>query len=445
MAGTGTITFGGIGSGMDTESIVTALVGVERQGQNALKDKLSATNSSISNLSNVSSLLSKLKAASDALDTTAEVGSYKASSSSAAIVASASGLATPGKYTFTVDQLAKEQRTYSNSIASVGTALGQSGTLRLGAGTAAVSDITISSTDTIDDVIGKINSSGQRVTASAFYDGQSYRIQLRGQDTGAANALSITEVGTSFGFDVPANTVQQAQDAQLKLDGFTIKSATNQVTGAVRGVTLALTATSTDPVTVAVDNDPDALKTKLGTLVDAYNAVVSKVKDLAGTSSTKPSDALLAGDSTLRSITTRLSSALQTVIGGTGAYNTLGSIGLAVDRSGKLALDSSKFSKAMAADPASVTKLLAGDDGAAQGVMDVVSSAVDAFTRTGTGIMATRNDAMTATTKRLQDRIDSEETRINRYADQLRSQFTQMDTQVAAYKNQSSYLTSAGY
>ena len=29
----GTITFGGIGSGMDTESIVSALVGVERQGQ----------------------------------------------------------------------------------------------------------------------------------------------------------------------------------------------------------------------------------------------------------------------------------------------------------------------------------------------------------------------------------------------------------------------------
>ncbi|HYP86708.1 MAG TPA: flagellar filament capping protein FliD, partial [Polyangiaceae bacterium] len=77
--------------------------------------------------------------------------------------------------------------------------------------------------------------------------------------------------------------------------------------------------------------------------------------------------------------------------------------------------------------------------------MDVVSSAVDAFTRTGTGLIATRSDALTSTTKRLQSRIDSEETRINRYADQLRKQFTQMDTQVAAYKSQSSYLTSAGY
>jgi len=441
----GTISFGGIGSGMDTEGIVTALVGVERQGQDALKAKLTETNSSVSNLSSVSSLLSKLKAASDALDTTAEVGSYKATSSNAAIVASASGLAGPGKYSFTVDKLAKEQRTYSNAIASVGTALNQSGTLRLAAGTTAPTDIQISGSDTIDDVIGKINSAGLRVSASSFYDGSSYRIQLRGMDTGAANALSITELGTSFGFNVPENNVQKAQDAEVKLDGFTIKSATNQVTGAVRGVTLALTNTSTDPINVTIDSDPDSLKTKLNALVDAYNGVISKVKDLAGTASSKPKDDQLAGDSTLRSIVTRLTSALQTVVGGSSNYKTLGSVGLSVDRSGKLTLDSSKFDKAMAADSAGVTKLLSGDDGGAKGVMDIVSSSVDDFTRLGTGRLVTRSDALTATTKRLQTRIDSEETRINRYADQLRKQFTQMDTQVAAYKNQSTYLTSAGY
>jgi flagellar hook-associated protein 2 len=441
----GTISFGGIGSGMDTEGIVTALTGVERAQQQALQAKLTATNSSVSNLSGVSSLLSKLKAASDALDTTAKVGSYKATSSNAAIVVSASGLATPGKYSFTVEKLAKEQRTYSNTIASVGTALNQSGTLKLGVGTGDTKDIAIAGTDTIDDVIGKINSAGLRMTASSFYDGTSYRIQLRGQDTGAANALSITETGTTFGFNVAENTVQGAQDAELKLDGFTIKSATNQVTGAIRGVTLALTNTSTEPVNVAVDNDPDSLKTKLNTLVEAYNAVITKVKDLAGTASAKPKDALLAGDSTLRSITSRLSSALQTVGSGTGSYTTLGSVGLSLDRSGKLSLDSTKFDKAMSADSPGVTKLLAGVDGGASGVMDVVSSAVDAFTRSGTGILANRSEALSSTTKRLQSRIDSEESRVNRYAELLRKQFTRMDTQVANYKSQSTYLTSAGY
>src|SRR6478609_6903329 len=177
----------GIGSGLDTESLVTALVGIERQGQNAMQTKLTGTSSSVQNLSSVSSLLAKLKAASDALDTTAEVGSYKASSSSASIVASAGGLASPGKYALKITQLAKEQRTYSDTIASVGTALNQSGTLKLAIGSTS-QDIAIAATDNIDDVIGKINGAGLRVNASSFYDGSAYRIQLRGLDTGAANA-----------------------------------------------------------------------------------------------------------------------------------------------------------------------------------------------------------------------------------------------------------------
>jgi flagellar hook-associated protein 2 len=437
----GTITFGGIGSGMDTEGIVSALVGVERQGQTALQTKLTANNSSISNLSSVSSLLSKLKAASDALDTTAEVGSYKASSSNTAIVASSSGLATPGKYSITVDKLAKEQRTYSNTIASVGTALGQAGTLKLGVGTGDTKDISIVATDTLDDVIGKVNAAGLRITASSFYDGTSYRIQLRGQDTGAANSLSITETGTSFGFGVAANTVQAAQDAQIKLDGFTIKSATNQVTGAIRGVTLALTNTTTEAATIAIDNDPDGLKTKLNALVDSYNAVITKVKELAGNGTIKAKDANLAGDSTLRAINSRISSALQGITSSTSTYDSLGSIGLSLDRSGKLSLDSTKFSKAMAADSDGVTKLLAGAGTGGLGVMGAVSSAVDVFTKSGTGLLANRSDAMAATTKRLQARIDREETRINRYADQLRKQFTQMDTTVASWNSQSTYLS----
>ncbi len=438
----GTITFGGIGSGMDTESIVSGLVSVERAGQKALQSRLNATQSSISNLSSVSSLLAKLKSAAEALDTSAEVGSYKATSSGNAIVASASGLATPGKYTFTVEKLAQEQRTYSNTFASATEALGQAGTLSIQVGSGTATDIAISADDKLDDVIGKINSAGLKVTASAFFDGTTYRIQLRGQESGAANALTISENGTSFGFNDAGNTTQIAQDARIKLDNqFTITSSTNQVTGAIRGVTLALTAESASPITVSVENDPAALKTKLTALVDAYNAVVGKVKEVAGNGGTKATDALLAGDSTLRSITSRISSALQKDVGGSSAYRTLGSIGLAVDRTGRLSLDASKLDKALAADAEGVSRLLSGTDAnPTGGVMDVLSSTIDAFTAKDKGLLTSRSEAFTARVKALQDRIDREEARINRYGDQLRKQFTAMDTMVASWHQQSSYL-----
>ncbi len=439
----GTISFGGIGSGMDTEGIVTALVGVERYGQNALKTRVNATESSLSNLSSISSLLAKLKTASDALDTTAEVGSYKASSSSTAIVASASGLATPGSYSITVDKLAKEQRTYSNTFASSTDPLAQAGTLTLAVGAGTPTDISILAGDKLDDVLGKINSSGLRVTASAFFDGTSYRIQLRGLDTGVSNALSITETGTTFGFGVPANTTQAAQDAQIKLDGFTVTSKTNQITGAIRGVTLALTAETTSAATVAVESDSPALQTKLKSLVDSYNAVVNKVKETAGGGGVKARDALLAGDSTLRSLTGRVSQALQTVVTGSSQYTTLGSIGLALDRSGKLSLDSTKFDKALAADAAGVAKILAGTD-TAGGVMDAVSSTVDSFTRVDTGLLVGRTDTFNKRVTALEARIDREETRINRYAEQLRKQFTQMDQLVSTWNAQGNYLSRLG-
>jgi len=444
MAGTISLTGLGIGSGLDTGALVDALVGVERQNEQPLQTKLTNTNASIQNLSSVSSLLAKLKLATDGLDTPADVGSYKASSSSVAVVASASGLASPGKYAMTVDKLAQEQRTYSNSVGAAGTALGQAGTLTLGVGSGATKDISIAATDTIDNVMVKINSAGLRVTASSFFDGTAFRIQLRGQDTGAANALHITETGTSFGFNTSGNTVQQAQDAQIKLDGFVVKSATNQITGAIPGVTLALTATSTDPVTVAVDSDPAALQTKLKAVVDAYNAVVAKVKVLGGTGSAKPTDQILAGDPTLRSIQSRLSTALQTKTAGSGSYNTLGSIGLSLDRTGLLSLDNDKLNKALSSDAAGVTKMLAGADGGTAGVMDVMSSAVDLFTHASTGLIASRSSAFTTQTKNLQTRIDAQETRINHYADMLRKQFTAMDTQVASFNSQSSFLSRLG-
>lgn len=72
--------------------------------------------------------------------------------------------------------------------------------------------------------------------------------------------------------------------------------------------------------------------------------------------------------------------------------------------------------------------------------MSVVSTAVDLFTKSNTGLIANKTEAMTSIGKRLQSRIDTEEIRINRYADQLRKQFTQMDTAVAGWNAQANYL-----
>lgn len=428
---TGTISFGGIGSGIDTEGIVNGLVGASRGPVSALKSRAASTHAAVSTLSDLGSLLAKLKTSLEALDEPADAASYAASSSSSSISVSALGTAKAGSYAVNVTSLAKEQRTYTDAFASSGVALGQTGSFDITVGAESPVSINIEATDSLDAIVAKVNASGAKVNASVFYDGTNYYMQVAGQDTGLVNAVSFAETGTSLGLTTPANTKQAAGDAVLTIDGFTVTRSNNQISGAIQGLTLNLTETTASPVTVRVASDPDGLQTKLQSVVTAYNAVVDKIQSSAGYGSIKATNPVLAGDSMLRGLGNRLSAALSTAVTAGGNYQTLGSIGLNSDKSGKLSLDSAKLSTALQAAPDSVKNLLAGVSGD-DGAMDIFRNAVSVFTDTGTGLLDLRKETLGDRAETLDERVAAEELRLERYAELLRKQFASMDGRVAA-------------
>jgi flagellar hook-associated protein 2 len=244
----------------------------------------------------------------------------------------------------------------------------------------------------------------------------------------------------TLGLAKPANTFQTATDAKVKIDGFEVTRPTNQIQGAIGGVTLALTETTTAPVKVTIDSDPAALKTKLQSVVDAYNNVTRKVRSVSGYGSNKAEVAALAGDSTLRSLSNRLSETILKPVPGAGQFQTLGALGLSVTRDGMLSLDATKLDKALTADAASATAVLAGA-GNSNGAMDMLRDLVGSFTTTGTGLLASRSEALQGKAKLLEERATREQQRLERYADALRKQFTNMDSTVAGYNAQASYLS----
>ena len=117
-------------------------------------------------------------------------------------------------------------------------------------------------------------------------------------------------------------------------------------------MTLNLTATTTDAVTVKVATDTSALSKQMTSVVDAYNAVIDTVHSAAGFGATKAGEKALAGDSMLRSLESRMLSALGQVVGSSGAYRTMGAIGVALGKDGRLSLDATKLTKALTEDPA---------------------------------------------------------------------------------------------
>ncbi|MEI8257470.1 MAG: flagellar filament capping protein FliD, partial [Deltaproteobacteria bacterium] len=365
------ITFPGLASGLDVTAIVDGLVNFESQPITKLQTKQSQIQSASQTISTFATKLATLQTAARALATPGGFGAFAATSSDSAIVATATGAASPGAFSVSVTALAQEQRTYSGTQASATAALGWSGTLQIGAAGGTPASIAVTADDTLSSIATKIGSSGQRVSASVLYDGTNYRLQLRGLDTGAASALSISESGFSSGLADPANTAQNAQDAVLTVDGLSIHRSTNQVTGVVPGVTLALTRLTTTPATVQVNSDSTALQQKLATFVNAYNDIVSSGHTAAGFGGQKAANPTLAGDRAIRSTLDSLSGVLSSAIAGTGGrYTTLYSVGVGRNGDGTLKLDSTKLSAALQADSTGVARLFVTDPAiGATGVM----------------------------------------------------------------------------
>jgi flagellar hook-associated protein 2 len=435
----GTISMAGLGSGMDVNGLVDALVSAESSTKTQLQNRLTQTNAASTSISDISSLLSKLKTTTDALATPEKAQSYSATSSDTAISASVTTATSAARYSVNVSALAQEYRAYSTTFATLSTEVGEanSGTMSIQLGSDTATSFDISSTDTLSSIAGKINSAGIGVTATTIYDGSTFRLQVRSKEVGADNKVTIT--GSDLGLNIADNIKQQAQDAHIVVDGIDIYSKSNVVTGAIPGVSLTLSKTTTAAVDLKVDADSSSLKTKVQSFVDAYNAVVKKVHTVAGYGDTAASVDLLSGNSNLRGLSNRMTGAFRSVIStGNEKYTSMNSIGISTSSDGTLTLDSTKFNNAVSASPQAVTQILAGSS-SGDGVMDNMTSLVKSFTNND-GLLTNQLNTIKSSIKRLNDRIDSQDNYLTKYRARLEKQFSAMDTSVSASNNTQSYL-----
>lgn len=158
-------------------------------------------------------------------------------------------------------------------------------------------------------------------------------------------------------------TVTQAQDAKFNLDGLDLTRATNAVGDVVIGANINLlsgSAASPAATTLSISQNTTSIILAVSTFTTAYNAIqdfVSKenkftppVSTSTGTAGTSPP---LFGNTDLSQIQTRLAQTLTAVSGTT----TLQSVGITLDSSGHLNVDSTALTAALQADPNSVSNL----------------------------------------------------------------------------------------
>lgn len=317
-----------------------------------LEDKVSGYEEMLSDLTALSDAAEALSAAADSSvfdGRAAYLSSSSISDPDDVLGCTVTEDAELGIYTIEVEQLATPQKAASAEISDKTAALGYEGTFTLaeGDGTA---DITVTSDMSLADIADAINdvSDESGVTATLVKSSDAgYTLVLSSADTGQSFTATDTDgtvledlgvIDSSGDF---TGLLQEAQMAILTIDGVTVTSSSNDIEDIVPGVSVSLyddTAGST--ITLEVGQDLDDVYSAITDLVDAYNtyrtfALTNQETDDEGA----VDEAVLFGDSLLRSATSAIYSLLSSSVEVDGETYTLSDMGITYADDNTLEID----------------------------------------------------------------------------------------------------------
>ena len=362
-----------VGSGLNTNEIIDALVEAERAPQasliNSAKDKRTVE---ISGLGQVKQSFEKLDTNLAAVEKITGLAAASTGSGMQVDIEDAR-IARNFSHAMNINTVAAAQTlvfgNYSSETASVG-----SGSLAFVFGTwdgsgnfSANSDrtaqtVTIASgADTLADLRDAINSADMQVTASILKTSDTtYSLVLQSRE-GAAHAMQITsteDAGSAglnnFGYTAVNNSVQTvaAADASFTMDGVTITRDSNEITDLIEGVKLTVKSTTSAAETVEATYDSSLAEAAMQIMVDQLNAINTTLRDLSKRGANGADGGALAGDPYVMMLRRQLRNYTTTAITGFGDnYIYLTDFGVKTELDGSLSLDSTKFKTTFGADP----------------------------------------------------------------------------------------------
>ena len=324
-----TFRIGGLGSGMDISSTITALLEADSQKVKAAQEEQSTRNERIGAWIEVKSALADFTKACDALrwmDVWRKMA--PTSSNPQVVTATAASNAAKATYSLEVLQLARAQTIGS----AAGLTTGGASPVAVTASTKLVDidgiavgnqfaiagqTFTIGANDTLSTLRTQINEASasmpedQRVSATILDN----RLVLQRAATGDSPIVlsdvagsPLQSLGVLDAVGQPSNVLLAAQNAVFSINGAVVERSSNTaLTDVVEGVTLNLYDVGTSELTIA--SDVEGVKTAIQSFVDAYNAVsdiLEKQGNYDTTDASNPVPGLLQNDYMIRDLSSQL-------------------------------------------------------------------------------------------------------------------------------------------
>lgn len=454
------LSVGGLATGIDTKSLISQLMDLERNPQRILYQKKTKLQSKVDEFTKINNALTSLKNTMAGMNTSATFMSKTASVGDSTVLSvSAGSTAGVGTHTITVSTLASSQTQVSGGYADATLQNFGTGTITITGGATPITVNIDATNNSLNGIAAAINSSGANVTASVINDGSATpnRLSITGKDT-ATYTIAPTLTGGTYASPVFAQT-QAASMATFTLDGVAFTKTSNSVTDAVSGATLTLLKPNTPgSTTFTISNDVAGVTAKINTFISSYNDAMALMNKQSDYDKTTKKAGVLSGDSTLRNVKSQVQSILSNEVSGvTGAYKTLSQIGIKTNyQDGTISVDSAKLSAALSSNFNDVVDLFTRNTGTPSlsltqyGVAEQFNQQLDMLTHYYVGPSATNNGIIPSRLNGLANSItdtgkqmDAMELRLTQKETSLKKQFAAMEKLVSSLTSQGNSLISS--
>ncbi|MGM0856556.1 MAG: flagellar filament capping protein FliD [Pseudomonadota bacterium] len=440
----GAISSLGIGSGLDLNGLLGQLEDAEREKLVPIEEQVETEQTKISAYGQLESGLAEFQDSASALADGSLFESLSTNVSGEAVSAAADETAMPGSYNVTVDSLATRGTLASAGVADDMRTVGeQKMTFTFGTDSdtseTTETSVTIADDSSLEDIRDTINADESAgLNATIINDGNENRLALSSRETGEDASISEFSFDGTEPFSSDAGTHQAGSDAGLNVNGIDIASSTNQVEGAVQGVTLSLQSEGTS--TVAVEQDTRAVREAVTSFVEGFNALKSTTAELTAFDQETGEAGPLNGDSAVRTAESQLRGVLSGGVASEGdGFSMLSQVGISLEVDGTLSLDENKLSDVVANDQQALSDFFVGTENN-PGIATQVDASVEQLLGSSGAVQGAISSSESSV-ESLSDRYTSMEQSIGQTIDRYRTQFGELDGMVSEMNQTSNYLT----
>jgi flagellar hook-associated protein 2 len=423
------------------EKFVQQLVQLESRTKFRLMAEQSAERERRTALNEVNTSISQFKTRLEALrkedSNPFQPFRHSVSNSSAVRVNSSKEVANTANFNMTIDRLATKDIALSGLLSGEGTELSAEGiasiTFTVGEKTEIISVETAdkSNSEVLQSLASAINETFEGALSASLFnvDGDNVQFSIKSNETGFANRVQISDATGDFaalGFNkLIANEAEL--DARFSIDGVVFTRGSNTVTDAITGLDFTLLQRTEEdkPVNIDIQRDVATARKNVDDFIAAFNNVNKTIRDRTFVDPENDRRGALQNMRIVRNLTLNMRQVaiLPNENAAEGEISRLLDMGIEFERNGTMVVkDSAKLNDLLLTRSDEISRFFTDEGSPVTRMLEEAT----AYTESKTGLIATLQEGVNQKIDTLENRIKSQDKYLQRYEEQQRAKFMQL-------------------